>query len=521
MSLAGVSTACMLALMLGPNVGKEVMSVNQSQATFVIVHPEMPDSFDPLDADRIRNLPAARMVYSTPIEVSVKNTLVSQLLSNFTYDPNTFKMEWTLRPGVAYSDGSLITSEDIAFSVARMLKARPEFPVIRDISGLKEWLSQSRPLENFPKGIEVSSDKITIQFDRKVSNPFFRFTLELFSVIPKRCVDLTTGKLICDAIPSSGNYILAKSEADSIYFQKFRSANVGHEIPIPDMVKFRYKGVSHLTSMPDNSVAMLSEYSIKVRGLDLKEIGLRSRWAPASDFVSILISPLVKPFDNVICRRIFSEALRSAVASEARLGGGFEASLFPPMIPGYLPGKRLGGEIAGSDRSSCIEYMRTHPIPWARLPESEKYFTDELIVKAANILQVPLQNPHILNVEGDGWIESFNSGKAAFYPFMTGFWALDPVGDIRMLFTPHLHEDLKQVWQDPKLQNLLLQLVNLSEGEGIREKLEEINRYNYERSVFNPIMQSRKVYVSKESDMLEAIPLAVQQPYPWQVFLRH
>ncbi|NJM09460.1 MAG: hypothetical protein HC883_00735 [Bdellovibrionaceae bacterium] len=161
------------------------MTADKDIAIFIPGRAEKPTSLDPLDADRHENLAVARMVHSTPIEVSVDNTLVSQVLSSFTYDTETRTIRWLVKSGVTYSDGTAITPEDIAFSVARMLHARPNFPVISQIKGTKKWIAQPESLQTFPSGIRVMGNQIEIEFDQPVANPFFRFTLELFSIIPK------------------------------------------------------------------------------------------------------------------------------------------------------------------------------------------------------------------------------------------------------------------------------------------------------------------------------------------------
>lgn len=40
----------------------------------------------------------------------------------------------------------------------------------------------------------------------------------------------------------------------------------------------------------------------------------------------------------------------------------------------------------------------------------------------------------------------------------SGFWALDPAGDIKMLFTPNMHKLLSPITEDEKLQKLLGQV---------------------------------------------------------------
>lgn len=486
-------------------------------AVYVPMHSGQPYSFDPLDADRHENLPAARMLYSTPIEIAENNTLVSQVLSSFTYSPDDREMIWTVKPGAKFSDEASLTARDIALAVARMVRERPEFPVVSEISGLQEWLHSNQGLVELPKGIAVENNKIKIQFHSPITNPFFRFTLELFSIIPQRCLDLPTAKIICDDIPSSGNYVIKSRSEKEIEFKLWRKPDGGHKINAPEILTFRYLPTRDLKAAGDEALLNLSEFAVKSRKTDLEQMGYHLKSGPSADFIAMLISPLVKPFDRPECRQIFAAALRETLAEDFSDRQNTQATLFTKIIPGYLPPEQLVPPPA----SSCLDYLRHHPFPWARFPQETKYYLDEAIERTVKNLGMKFGEVIILKGNSSTeWPSLFNAGKTALLPFQTGFWAMDPVGDVRMLFTPNLHKDLGLATNDPKLQKLLSELKHSPPGDGTRAKMEEINRYTFSHAVFNPIFQFKKLYASKNKAELKEFPLAVQQPYPWQLFSR-
>ena len=79
-----------------------------------------------------------------------------------------------------------------------MARNRPTFPVIRYIKGIEEW-SKSPDAYNLElPGLKKSQNEILIEFSESTSNPLFRFCLELFSIIPEKCIDKVTDKLICE-----------------------------------------------------------------------------------------------------------------------------------------------------------------------------------------------------------------------------------------------------------------------------------------------------------------------------------
>ena len=111
-----------------------------SETKNIFYHLDSPTSFDPLEADRAANLPIARMLFLTPLEISVNNDLVSTVFDKFSYDPQSNTITFISREDLKYSDGQILTVRDITLSITRMLHARPDFPVIKEIIGKAEWL---------------------------------------------------------------------------------------------------------------------------------------------------------------------------------------------------------------------------------------------------------------------------------------------------------------------------------------------------------------------------------------------
>lgn len=197
-------------------------------------------SFDPLNADATNNLPAARMLYHTPIEISKNDILTSAVLDSFEYSIGEARAKWIVKKGLKYSDGTEITPEDVLFSVVRMAFTRPKFPVIKEIVGIEEWSSKPGALSALPSGIKLDKQTITITFTRNVDHPLFRFCLELFSIIPKRCVDEKTNKLVCDQPPSSGYFTLKDKGSDWALFQLRHELEGSKGLPKAKQIKFEY-----------------------------------------------------------------------------------------------------------------------------------------------------------------------------------------------------------------------------------------------------------------------------------------
>ena len=146
-------------------------------------------SYDPLNADQTQNLPMMRMLYLTPLEVSDDDRLRSTILSHFSFD----KKNRTVLP-----------------------------------------------LKYNPTGIKIFGQRIEIKLSEDVEHPLFRFTLELFSIIPKSCISLNSGRLTCEIPAFSGPYELIGTDAKNPLFRKRKGIEDVFYKNIPSEILFSY-----------------------------------------------------------------------------------------------------------------------------------------------------------------------------------------------------------------------------------------------------------------------------------------
>ena len=140
----------------------EIRAKENEMNRLIITETAKYNSLDPLDADKTLNLPVARMLYLTPLQITKDNDLASSVLESFSYDEKTKTIYWKVKSGLKFSDASEITADDVAFSVTRMAHKRPKFPVVESIEGLDSWLKQKVPLKTFPSGIKVSVSRFFV-----------------------------------------------------------------------------------------------------------------------------------------------------------------------------------------------------------------------------------------------------------------------------------------------------------------------------------------------------------------------
>lgn len=487
---------------------------------YVITETGKPTSFDPLDGDQTQNLSVARMIYTTPLEITAENALASLVLETFNYDSKERAIHWTVKRGLKFNDGSELRTEDIAFAVARMAFTRPQFPVIENIEGLEKWLKGKHPLKSLPSGIQVEGNKIKIKLTQNHTHPLFRFCLELFSVIPKKCVNLETNKINCEKVPGSGYYVISSTQDNSIQFA--RSSQKSTHFSGPENIEFKYIPAIQLTQR----LAEIKETSIIAgnEGLfalsDLKTIHekMKVQNLPATRFQVLQINPSVGPFMDKLCRQVFAQKFRESFAKVSSGVIRAESSIFVSIVPGYMADKELAVDSTSKLNlekiKKCQEDLQKTDFQWAYVKdEKNSSFFDALQLTLKELGLDKIQ-PLVLASRKE-LAEHFISGKVALFNAGSGFWPLDPAGDLQMLFTPNLHKPLEYITKDEKLQKLIRKIQT---NESDVNVYKDVNRYLYNEALFNVYGHVRRFFCAKNAKLLTEFPAAITSPSPWQVF---
>lgn len=500
-------------IILGANMFKTKDEVKE----LVFFDTGAPNSFDPLDADKFINMSRARMLFATPIEVSYENKLTSNVLSDFSYDREKLEIKFTVKDNIFYSDNTKITVDDIAFSILRMAHARPDFPVLRKIVGIKEWLQKTDPLKSKPSGVSIEKNEIKIKLTTNTPNPLFRFSLELFSIIPKNLISPDTNKLI-GVPPSSGYYKLESSDVDSITFKKIKEVERSYKIEAPRKIRFKYITVKDLSKedfhLSNNSILTGLDVRLDLEGLSELRNKFRFKYLPNTRFKTVLLNPNVPPFDNAVCRRHFARELRKTYSEFQHKTYTVSASVFSKVIPGYRDDDFFEKKFQTDSLHQCD--WSKFEIPWTSIKDPIASFDNIAVFKTlmrlgfgSKILPA-LDNLDQLN-------DLFKSNKVAFDFFRSGFWAQDAIGDTEMIFTPNMHDALYFVNQNLELRKSIQKLDHVNE-ENTDEAMADVNLSIYEDSTMIPVLHSRVFYAANNIESINELPQAVVHPAPWQVF---
>jgi len=506
----------LLFLGLGGFLITQVRTSKKSNSfVYLITETAGPTSFDPLDADNTNNLPPARMIYATPLEASDESQITSQILSSFTYNLQSRSLNWTLKDDLYFDDGTPITADEVAFAVARMAFSRPNFPVIKDIVGMASWLKSKNALASYPEGIQVERNKIRIIFDKETEHPMFRFCLELFSIIPKKCVDLETGKINCDKIPASGHYRLVnKSEAELI-FQKRNDLKIG-DSDAPKEIIFRYKSPEVFSKdiksiLADNVVAAGNELQYSVETMKELSTEMSLKHLPASRFAVIQLNQDAEPFKDRNCRLYFANTFRQI--NHEITGQPIESSVFTKILNAYESHADLDlmSRLTSVEVELCRKRLQTSDLKWGFSENDKESLFFKVLRKTIEQVGMKVNEPTIYKNRAD-FANAFAAGDIDIFNAGSGFWALDPAGDLKMLFTPKLHKPLNHITKDDHLQKLLGQV------NGGKENFKKVSQYLFHEAKFNVYTHPRRFFVAHDRAVMAELPFAITSPAPWQVF---
>lgn len=486
--------------------GKKIMELN-----YIVTETKGPDSFDPVNADSTQNITVMRMLFATPLEVDRSNKLSSKILKSFEYKRETHEILFEVRDDQRYSDGTELTSEDVALAIARMAYYRPQFPVIKEIDGLKEWIDSKKGLLTFPSGIKVVGRKVIVRFSRDISNPLFRFCLELFSVVPAKCINKETTKMVCDLPPSSGYFELSSYSSEAFIFKRRAEQNTVDPL-VFETIRFNFKKLSEVCKEKLASNEIISGVELDYLSTNCGNYLLSQQvhWLPSARFGVVRFNPNKGPFKVKEGRQLFSETVRMILNSKNK-NLIVERGLFSRLIPGYIENENFSFVF----EQSTYDIFKGANIILPKIENSGLKIVFDAIVEAAQKLQMDV---HLIEEPTyESLVTDFLNGKVPVIAGASGFWAQDPIGDVSMWFTPNLHKTMSFLWSDKKIYEQIASLELEVDPFEIQKKMNEFNKYIVDQSVVAPVVHFRRLYITSKPITKLNLPQAVTSPAPWHL----
>jgi hypothetical protein len=243
---------------------------------------------------------------------------------------------------------------------------------------------------------------------------------------------------------------------------------------------------------------------------------LKILFTPTTDHLAFTINPNSPALSEVAVRRIIALQLRRALSKVLEKPLRYSANIFPEILPGHL------SELDQVESlESDTQVLKKHGLTTISVAISGgdystymKAFDDlsrTLGIKI-NVIDYNSASSRSRHIDYTGYDILFSG---------SGFWPVDPFGDLQMLFTKGLHPQLNKVTNDDNLQALISNLNDPDlDLKAQNEEAQKLNKYIYHQFKYNIYARNPDAYIFQGfPDNYEFhLSQSGNSPYPWMFF---
>jgi oligopeptide transport system substrate-binding protein len=316
---------------------KQVYTVPQVGVTQLTLDPALV-----LPGDQA-SLSAVEMLYTGLVQYNDNMQVVPQLAQSWQISSDGLRYTFTLRPNLKFSDGTPLTSADVAYSIDRALQPAtksPVAPIYLDMIKDSDKLLGGYISTLINDSIQTPNSS-TIVITLKQKAPYF------LSMLAYPCSFVVEKSLIATYQSNFTNYLTRGGVTGPFKVSKYAP---GQEIdfvpnphyygPKPQLQKVAFP----FFQQPDSAYHAYLVGQVDTTGVPLSLFAADKK---RSDFHQVpqlwinyyTMNYLTKPFDNINIRRAFALAIdKSAIASSAWKGIALATNhIIPQGMPGYNP----------------------------------------------------------------------------------------------------------------------------------------------------------------------------------------
>jgi peptide/nickel transport system substrate-binding protein/oligopeptide transport system substrate-binding protein len=288
------------------------------------------------------NWPAEKLVFDGLLDYDSGTTIVPRLAESMP-DVNADASVYTfkLRKGVKFSNGREFTSDDVVYTITRVLDPKTSSPGSGFFTGIKGATEFIDGKATSVAGIQAL-DPYTVQFTLSSPDVTFlnKIALNFAFIVPKEEV-AKAGQDFGHTPVGTGPFVLKQwVSGQSLVFERNPNYFMTDR-PYLDKITIQV-GVT-----PDVALLRLEKGDIQMMGdpppgADWTRISSDPTWAnrlekqPQVSTIYIAINTTVKPFDNVMVRQALNYAIDKQHIIQLLNGRGTVANqILPPIMPGY------------------------------------------------------------------------------------------------------------------------------------------------------------------------------------------
>ena len=497
------------------------MLMKDQVPTYVIANAGTPYSYDPLEDLNLRNSRILKMIHARIVDSSAEGKFVSRVIDQYNYDESKKTLILKIKEGVKYTDGSLLSPEDIAFTFKRNAFLRPNLPGVEKLAGLSTWLKKKHPLLSELEGVKIDGNKVIIKFSSHLPSPMEKFSAR-FGVIPVSSVDLHTGKMLKGELvppPSAGLYKIVPSKLsngtniNASTFVKLELIDKADKKK-PNTVWIAYMSPSNIgkykNDYHDNVVIVANEIDIEPYQLDEFRRRFNYMSGPRIMYSFLILNPNSKTFENKRVRQYFTKKYR-----ETMLEKGYKPEGSQPTseVLGYLPLGELNKLVppfTANEENEILAILRTHPPAWMESTALVQEPFSDIFNATCNRLLIPLKKVSTKNFALE-YKDYWEKGDISIRLGYSTVGPSDPTGDLKTVFSG-IHDFLKFVTDDPKLKLLVknLQYYDI-------DSHYKLNKYLFAESKFAVVSNSSRVFFMTGNQVLNDTAKR-QEPIVWEFF---
>ena len=335
-----------LACGAGKQTEKDVVAGEQPQAggTFHIPLLNEPPTLDPALIEDTYGLPVVQQIFEGLVQFSPELFVIPGLAQNWQMEENGKLYRFSLRPNVRFHNGSPVTSQDVVFSLSRLIRMNPPptiLPQLLRITGAEDFREQK---SDRVAGLYCEDDhSLVVRLDEPYTPFLAALGMYQAKIVPREEVRLKESAFGRSPIGSGPFQLVSWEENRRIRLKKYADYHGG--APYLEEVEFLiYAGGKIEAVLSDFRHGKLEGmpvyWQFREKLMDNKNL----RWVhrPSLSLLFYGMNCLHPVLKNPELRKALAAATdREKIISEV-YKGQFEpaTTLLPPGMPGYQPQNR-------------------------------------------------------------------------------------------------------------------------------------------------------------------------------------
>lgn len=477
-ALLAVATAGILVAGCGPSGGgfsEREKAANEGSNAFRYPIPTSPTTLDPARVEDGDTIDFLQQVYEGLVGWNEKNEVVPILAESWEILEDGKVYKFTLREGVKFHNGKVLTSEDVKWSIERAANPKIQSAVagsyMGDIVGLKDVVDGKATTIS---GIETPDPRtVIIRLDKP--RPYFlgKFTYLCSAILPKDAVPVDRPISKAEEMIGTGPFRVTEFVPEQVVkMEAFADYHGG----APKVARIERPVVKDAVTR----LSMFKTGEVDLVGLERQDVAGIQADPKLKDQLSFFDRPAIwyigmnpqqyAPFKDVRVRKAFSMAIdREQIVNEV-LGGinKVATSVVPPGVKGHRPqGSAYTFNVAEAKR-----LLAEAGYPNGQgMPPLEFWFRDnrpdiKLVAEAvASQLEKNLGVKPKLSVKEWGfYLEARNRGEIPFFHMRWAADYLDPENFVSFFFSSTGAEN-KVAYKNAEVDALTARADTMPDGE--------------------------------------------------------